>query len=142
MLNTASYSSSSQIAPGLSNIRIEEPPPATPIRVPMAQTLPSRRNWLILAMADHAAATFDAYSTRAAISRGAVEADPFMRPFAGSSGIYAAIQVCPVLLDYTAHRMQHSEHSLLRKTWWAPQSVGTAVYLFSGVHNLGVVGRK
>lgn len=103
--------------------------------------MPSRREWVALAAAEHGAAAFDAYSTRQAIGRGAVEADPMMRPFAGSPSIYAAIQVAPLALDYAARRLQRSQNPLLRKMWWLPQSGGTAMYLFSGVHNLGVAGR-
>jgi len=95
---------------------------------------------MVLALVQHGAATFDAYSTRQAIEHGAVEADPLMRPFAQSPGIYAAIQVGPVLLDYAARRMQRSNNVLARCMWWVPQSGSTAMFLFSGVHNLHVAG--
>ena len=103
---------------------------------------PSRRKWLALGLALHSAAAFDSYTTREAIGRGAVEADPMMRPFASSPSIYAAIQIAPLALDYAARRMQRSENPIVRKMWWLPQSGGTAMYLFSGAHNLGVVGRQ
>jgi hypothetical protein len=104
-------------------------------------TNPSRRKWLALLIAGHSAATFDAYSTRRAISNGAYEADPMMKPFAGSPGIYAAIQVCPLAMDYVAKHMQRSESPVLRRTWWVPQAVGAGVYMFSGVHDLHVAHR-
>jgi hypothetical protein len=105
-----------------------------------AESKPLRREWLALAIMEHGAAAFDAYSTRQAISRGAAEEDPIMRPFAHSPAIYAAIQVGPVLLDVLARRMQRSPYGFVRRTWWVPQSVSTGMSVFSGVHNLSVVG--
>jgi hypothetical protein len=105
-----------------------------------AESIPSRREWLALMILEHSAAAFDAYSTREAISRGAKEEDPMMRPFAHSPAIYAAIQVGPALLDVLARRMQRSQYNFVRRTWWVPQSVSTGGSIFSGVHNLSVVG--
>lgn len=105
------------------------------------EAVPSRKQWLALSIAVHSAAAFDAYSTRAAISRGAAEADPLIRPFAGSDGLYAAIQVAPLALDFVARRMQRSQNSLLRRTWWLPQSASAGLFLFAGAHNLTVPGR-
>src|SRR5271156_2287826 len=105
-----------------------------------AESIPSRREWLALMILEHSAAAFDAYSTREAISRGAKEEDPLMRPFAHSPAIYAAIQVGPALLDVLARRMQRSQYNFVRRTWWLPQSVSTGSSIFSGVHNLSVVG--
>jgi len=129
---------STQNSQSLSTIRLPEPQPAKPTRVISAERLPSRRTWLLLSFAQHGAATFDAYSTRRAISTGAVEGDPLMRPFAGSPGIYAAIQVGPLALDYVAARMQRSQHQLFRRTWWVPQAASTGMFIASGVHNLHV----
>ena len=95
--------------------------------------------WLGLAIAQHGAATFDAWSTRRAITQGgAQELNPMLKPFAGNRSIYAAVQVGPALLDYLGRRMMTSRHGLLRHTWWLPQALGTAASLASGVHNLGV----
>ena len=105
-----------------------------------AESVPLRREWLALMVLEHGAAAFDAYSTRDAISNGAKEEDPLMRPFAHSPAIYAAIQVGPVLFDLLARRMQRSQNNFLRRTWWVPQSASTGVSIFSGVHNLSVVG--
>jgi hypothetical protein len=105
-----------------------------------AESIPARREWLALMILEHSAAAFDAYSTREAISRGAKEEDPMMRPFAHSPAIYAAIQVGPALLDVLARRMQRSQYNFVRRTWWVPQSVSTGGSIFSGVHNLSVVG--
>ncbi|MGD0962388.1 MAG: hypothetical protein ABSA57_00645 [Candidatus Acidiferrales bacterium] len=124
----------------LSMIRVPESD-STPARFISAESLPSRRKWIALSIAQHAAAAFDAYSTRDAISHGAVEQDPLMRPFANSSAVYAAIQACPVALDFAARHMQRSENIFLRRTWWVPQSVSAGMYLFSGVHNIHVADR-
>jgi len=111
--------------------------PQTP-EAPLIQTdiAPRRLAWLILLAGQHGAAAFDAYSTRRAIARGAIEADPVMRPFAHSPDIYAAIQVSPAVLDILARHMQRSRNNLLRRTWWVPQSASTGLFLFSGIHNL------
>jgi hypothetical protein len=106
------------------------------------EAIPSYRKWLALSIAQSSAASFDAYATRRAISNGAYEADPMMRPFANSSGIYAAIQVAPLVLDYTSKRMQHSESPFVRHTWWLPQAVGTGLYLVSGVHDMQVASQR
>jgi hypothetical protein len=119
-----------------SSIPIPVLEPAKPVRMILEDSVLSRRPWLILSAAQHGAAAFDAYSTRRAMARGAVETDPLMRPFAHSPAIYAAIQVGPVLLDVVARRMQRSRNTLWRRTWWVPQSAGTGLFLFSGIHNL------
>ncbi|MGH9686079.1 MAG: hypothetical protein ACRD5K_03180 [Candidatus Acidiferrales bacterium] len=124
----------------LETLRLEQPKiDRSGIR--SAEEGPSRRKWIALALAEHSAAAFDSYTTRQAIGRGAVEADPVMRPFAGSPSIYAAIQIAPLALDYAARRMQRSQNAFVRKMWWLPQTGGTAMYVFSGSHNLGVAGR-
>ena len=125
----------------LSSVRIAEPAPIKPIKVYSPEKPRMSRSWLALTMVQHGAATFDAYSTRQAIGHGAVEDDPLMRPFAHSGAIYAAIQVGPLLLDYVARRMQHSEYGMVRRMWFVPQSASTAGFLISGVHNLGVASR-
>lgn len=101
-----------------------------------ADGTPRRLPWMILSAGQHGAAALDAYSTRRAITHGARETDPLMRPFAHSPAVYAAIQVGPVMLDIAARRMQRSHNNLWRHTWWVPQSASTAIFLFSGTHNL------
>jgi hypothetical protein len=105
------------------NFQPEVPPVARPSHA-----------WFVLAMAEHSAAGFDAWSTRQAVEQGRYEADPLMRPFARSSAIYGAIQVLPIGLDYIAHRMQRSS-GWSRHFWWIPQSAATATFLFSGSYN-------
>jgi hypothetical protein len=124
-------------AQSLSTIRVPEAQPLKQNFVDIENPV-SRRKWMALTLLNHGAATFDAYETRQALQAGAHESDPFLRPFANSPGIYAAIQVAPVVLDYTARRMQRSQYGLFRRTWWLPQSVGAGIYLFSGVHDLHV----
>jgi hypothetical protein len=136
-----SLDSSAQNSQSLSTLRVPEAPSAKSARVIAAEGMPSRRSWLILSIAQHSAATFDAYSTRRAVASGAVEADPLLRPFAHSPGIYAAIQVGPAILDFAARRMQRSQNNFLRHTWWLPQSASTGLFLFSGVHNIHVANR-
>jgi len=126
---------------GVANLRIPDPEPAKPIPMTPAETLHPSRAWLALSFAQSSAAAFDAYSTRQAIGHGAVEADPLLRPFAHSGAIYGAIQVGPVILDYVARRMQRSENNFFRRTWWAPQSLATVGFIFSGVHNMNVSNR-
>lgn len=133
----ASLESTSQNGQALDTIRVPEVAPTKPVKIILPETHP-RRAWLLLSMAQHSAASFDAYSTRLAISRGAREGDPLMQPFAHSPAIYGAIQVCPLVLDFAARRMERSEHSFLRHTWWMPQTAATAVFLFSGAHNMNV----
>lgn len=133
----ASLGSASQNSQALDTIRVPEVAPAKPAKVILPDTHPHRA-WLMLSIAQHSAAAFDAYSTRVAVSKGATEADPLMRPFAHSPGIYGAIQVCPLVLDFAARRMERSQNSFLRHTWWMPQAAATGIFLFSGAHNLNV----
>lgn len=124
----------------LSSVCILEPAPVKPVKVYPAETPRMSHSWLALMIAQHGAATFDAYTTRQAIGRGAVEDDPLMRPFAHSGAIYAAIQVGPLLMDYVARRMQHSEYGTVRRIWFVPQSASAIGFVLSGAHNLGVRG--
>src|SRR3984893_8735479 len=74
-----------------------------------------QRIWMGLGIAAHSAATFDAWSTRHAITTdGTREVKPLLKPFAGNSSIYAAIQVGPVVMDYVGKKMMYSRHSWAR----------------------------
>jgi hypothetical protein len=130
--------SSSQETQTLSTIHIPPPASSKENSIERAINSPSRRQWIALAIVEHGAAGFDAYSTRQAVGHGAVEQDPLMRPFAGSPAIYAATQVGPLLFDLLARHMQHSEYALVRRSWWVPQSLSAGVSIFSGVHNLNI----
>ncbi|HXO44975.1 MAG TPA: hypothetical protein VN846_05865 [Candidatus Cybelea sp.] len=139
-LTVASLETAARNSQELSSIRLPDSPSAKPDQVISATQYP-RRNWLLLSIAQHSAAAFDAYSTRQAIGTGAIEADPFLRPFSHSPGLYAAIQVGPVILDYAARRMQRSNNSFIRRSWWVPQTASTGMYLFSGIHNMSLSNR-
>lgn len=140
-LTTVAFETASRNSQSLSTIRLPDSGPAKPVRVLAAETYPSRRSWLLLSIAQHSAATFDAYSTRQAVGTGATELDPLMRPFAHSPGIYATIQIGPAVLDFAARRMQRSQNSLMRRTWWLPQTASTGIFLFSGAHNMSIANR-
>jgi hypothetical protein len=100
------------------------------------ETPRQRKIWFGLIATSHAAAGFDAWSTRRALSGGyGTEADPLLRPFAHSGALYAATQVSPLVMDYLGYRMMNSHHTLIRKLWWVPQVAGTSVSLSAGIHN-------
>jgi hypothetical protein len=114
-----------------------------PMTVSVGQLLVEERHkdhlWMGLGIAAHSAATFDAWTTRRAItSAGAQELNPMLKPFAGNASLYAAIQVGPLMMDYVGRKMLYSRHSWVRHMWWVPQSASFASSLFCGVHNLGV----
>ena len=138
-LKTVAFESSSD-AQSFSTVRVPEVS-TKENRFREAISQPSRRQWIALAILQHGAAVFDAYSTRQAVSHGAVEDNPMLRPFAGSGAIYAATQLTPLVLDLVAYHMQRSEYPLLRKFWWMPQTVSAGLSIFSGFHNLSVAGK-
>lgn len=151
LLNTNSKNPGSET---LRTVALETPEDAqsfSTVRIPEVSTKetkfrdalsqPSRNQWLALALLQHGAAAFDAYSTRQAVGHGAVEDNPMLRPFAGSGAIYAATQVTPLLLDLVARHMQRSEYPLLRRFWWMPQTVSAGLSIFSGVHNMSIAGK-
>jgi hypothetical protein len=146
--------SKTQFSTSLKTVALETPEDAhsfSTVRVPEVSTKenrfreavsePSRRQWLALAVLQHSAAVFDAYSTRQAVGHGAVEDNPMLRPFASSGAIYAATQLTPLVLDLVAHHMQRSEYPLLRRFWWMPQTVSAGLSIFSGFHNLSIAGK-
>jgi len=104
------------------------------------ETPRQRKTWYGLMIAGHAAAGFDAWTTRRAISGGyGREANPFLKPFANSNAIYAAIQVSPAVMDFLGKRLMLSQNPWIRKVWWLPQTAGASASLLAGRHNLGVV---
>jgi hypothetical protein len=96
------------------------------------------RVWYSLVVFDHAAAGFDAYSTRQAIGHGGVELNPFLKPFANSAAIYPALQVWPTGMDFVGSKLMHSQNRVMRKVWWVPQVASTVAFVSFGFHNLGV----
>jgi hypothetical protein len=102
-----------------------------------------RRKWLALTIGQHCAAGFDAWSThRDVSSMQGREMNPILRPFAGNASIYPAAQLTPIVLDLLSHRMMTNRHPWLRHTWWIPQTIGTALSLASGIHNVGVYNSR
>ncbi|MFZ0881587.1 MAG: hypothetical protein WA002_18975 [Candidatus Acidiferrales bacterium] len=112
--------------------------PLPPLRERKATAVRERRSWLLLGIAEHGAATFDAWTTNRAVAEGHSEDNPLLRPFAGSASMYAAIQVGPVLFDYIGRRMQRSETGFVRRIWWLPQTLSLSASIFAGAHNLAV----
>lgn len=95
-----------------------------------------KRIWVALTVSQHAAATFDAWSTRQKVKTGLYrENNPLLRPFAGNASLYAAIQVTPLVLDYMSHRLLHSRGQL-RRWWWVPQATQIAASLTFAATNL------
>jgi len=128
------------VKPRLADSMLETRP--TPVVTSPVARVGRKRWWVGLATAQHSAAAFDAWSTRASITSGkGQELDPFMKPFANSGAIYAAIQLAPLATDYIAARMMRSHKGFVRKLWWLPQSVTTAGYMVSGVRNMHVASR-
>jgi hypothetical protein len=125
----------------LSTIRIPEMNRDKQEVIRPAETSP-RRSWLLLSLAQHGAAGFDSYATRYAVGHGAVEDDPLLRPFAHSPSIYIVSQVAPTVLDLVGRRLERGQNSFIRRMWWLPQSMSTAVFLFSGVHDLHVANQR
>jgi hypothetical protein len=99
-----------------------------------------RKVWYALTVTGSGAATFDAWSTRRAISQGyATEANPLLRPFSHSGAMYAATQVSPLVMDFIGKRMMVSQHKWIRRMWWLPQTAGSGFSIAAGVHNVGIV---
>lgn len=115
--------------------------PTKQMKVSVEQLVAENRRkqmlWKGLAIASSGAATFDAWSTRRAITTsGAVELNPMLKPFAGNGSLYAAIQVGPALLDFAGKKMMYSRVSWVRHMWWVPQSASFISSMFCGSHNL------
>jgi hypothetical protein len=114
--------------------------PVKPVSELAYESPAKKRIWFGLMAAGHAGAALDAWSTRRALSGNyGTEADPLMRPFAHSWTLYAATQVLPTVMDFVGKRAMRSEHALVRKMWWVPQSVSATMSFQAGVHNIGVV---
>lgn len=112
--------------------------PVMPLMPPKAAVpYPSRKIWIGLAAGEHAAAIFDAWTTRRSLETGHTqELNPLVKPFSQSAAVYPALQVLPTASDFFSRMMMHSSHPLFRRTWWLPQTVGMAASILSGVHNL------
>ena len=114
--------------------------PVKPVFTRPRETARQRKIWYGLTVAGHSGAAFDAWSTHRAVAGGyGQEANPFLRPYAGSNAIYAATQVSPLVMDFLGKRMMVSQHGWIRKLWWVPQTAGASMSFVSGAHNVGVV---
>jgi hypothetical protein len=122
------------------------PAAIVPVKLkPLAPEITARQKhtWLALTVFQHGASTFDAWSTRYSINSGyGKELDPLMKPFAGSSAIYAVIQIAPAATDFLGRRLLHSRNPKLRRLWWLPQAAGAAAFIFSGVNNVRVANGR
>ena len=141
--DTAAVPNASEAAPVTAPVSIAFLKPVKPGTISVdelrAEQRRKERVWMGLGVAAHSAATFDAWSTRRAISTyGAQELNPILRPFAGNASLYAAIQVGPALMDYVGKRMMYSRKNFVRRLWWIPQSASFASSLFCGAHNVVV----
>jgi hypothetical protein len=115
--------------------------PGKPMTVSVRQLVAENRRkelmWKGLVIASSGAATFDAWSTRHAITTsGAQELNPLLKPFAGNASLYAAIQIGPALLDFAGRKMMYSRHSWMRRIWWVPQSASFVTSIVCGAHNV------
>ncbi len=114
--------------------------PVKPVFTRPRESPRQRKLWYALTIAGSSGAAFDAWSTKRAVVGGyGQEANPFLRPFAGSNAIYAATQVSPAFMDYVGKRMMVSQNRWVRKMWWLPQAAGASMSFVSGAHNVGVV---
>jgi hypothetical protein len=134
---TVKVSSNAEVGPPIVAQPIQ---PVKPAYTRPRETRGQRVAWYTLAAASSGAAAFDAYSTRRALAGNfGTETNPFLRPFAHSSALYAATQVSPVVMDYIGKRMMVSENRWVRKLWWVPQMAGSGFSIVAGVHNMSVV---
>jgi hypothetical protein len=114
--------------------------PIRPVFTRPRETPRQRKMWYALVVAGHSGATFDAWSTKRAVTGGyGQESNPFLRPFAHSNAIYAATQVSPAFMDFLGKRMMVSQERWLRRLWWVPQVAGAGFSFAAGAHNVGVV---
>jgi hypothetical protein len=116
--------------------------PGQPLRPGLhpSETVANRRLWYALVISSHSAATFDAWSTRRAVSSGqGRESNPMLRPFSHSNAMYFAVQASPALMDFLGRRMMTSHYQWVWRMWWLPQAAGTATSFFSGVHNVRIM---
>jgi hypothetical protein len=113
-----------------------KPVPVIESKPQIEKPVPNVRTWYLLTATSHAAAGFDAWTTRRNVRAGMVELNPLLKPFANSDAIYPALQVGPAVTTYVSRKMMTSERPLFRKLWWVPQVASTAVSLTCGIKNL------
>ena len=121
-------------------------PALTPLlRIPEPRPVSRKERiaWTSLSFGTHAAAAFDARTTRLLLERyGGRELNPFLKPVASSdAGLFAVTQLSASGANYVSWRMLHSQRRWLRKLWWLPQTLSFAGSLYGGFHNLGEIHR-
>jgi hypothetical protein len=90
----------------------------------------------ILAEIDAGAAIWDDFAARRVIEHGGYERNPLMRPFVHNSGTLVVETIGEVwLMAFVADRMKHSDHAVLRKTWWLPQALNISAKLYGGINS-------
>ncbi len=90
----------------------------------------------LLAEINAGGAVVDDVSSRLVIEEGGVERNPLMRPFVHNSGTLAVESVAEIwAMAFLGNWMKHSSHSILRKTWWLPQTINTAAKVSGGIYN-------
>jgi hypothetical protein len=96
----------------------------------------------LLAEINAGAAVWDDVASRKVIEGGGYERNPLMRPFVHNSGTIAVESVGEVwLMAFVADRMKHSNSSILRKTWWLPQTLNISAKVTGGVYNTVLLSR-
>lgn len=96
----------------------------------------------LLAEVNAGAALLDDVASRKVIESGGYERNPLMRPFVHNSGTIAVESVAEVwLMAFVADRMKHSSHSLLRRTWWLPQTLNISAKVAGGIYNAVLLGQ-
>ena len=88
---------------------------------------------MALAGVHAAVATWDGIETRQGLNSGWAEADPLSRPFVHDNAAMIAAGAAEVTaFAIVANRMRHSEHRVLRDTWFVWQTVPIAAHVVSG----------
>ena len=96
----------------------------------------------LLAEMNAGAAVMDDVASRKVIESGGYERNPLMRPFVHNSGTLAVETVGEVwLMAFVADRMKHSDHAILRKTWWLPQALNISAKLYGGINSTAILSR-
>ena len=90
----------------------------------------------LLAEINVGAAVMDDVASRKVVESGGYERNPLMRPFVHNSGTIAAESAAEVwLMAFIGDRMKHSNHPLLRKIWWLPQTLNISAKVTGGIYN-------
>lgn len=97
-----------------------------------------KKTFFTLALLNHSAVTFDAYSTRRLVNAGGSELNPVLKPISDSNALYAVMQIWPTAMDYMGARMARSSKPWVRKMWWVPQTATAASSFVIGARNISL----